>query len=414
MKNEFYVLPDREKDRRYKLIRDEMQKRHLSCLIVTGYSSRWNDMNANVRYISNYADILSTASYVVFPLEGESTYIIQMGLKRAQATLCWIKDVRPMSTIRAPEIFAERINALGLQEGNIGLVGASYRDGEVIGMPYNVYEDLTRKFPKAKFVDVTNMFTEFRTLKSRDELKCIEESVRICDIAFLEMVKAAKPGIQERAWFGRIHNAVYANGGEPPTFLIGMSGPMPARKNMYTTDGYGQYLSLFKNDCLYSSRTMNKGDVIISEVGPTVAGYVAQSLQMISLGRPHKNLRSVADHTVSIFKDTAKQLKPGRTVGEVVAFGERLAKEAEQELGGFETAMNPIIHLSGIANVEPTVEPLRELELKPGMALMLEIGPDAGTKSPVYAWIGSCFEITNTGSKSLTKIPYSELALTTV
>lgn len=400
MSAEFATVSEEEKYRRHSLIRGEMKRRGLGCLIVTGFSSRWNEMNANVLYVSNYADCLSTISYVIFPLEGDPTSLIQMSLKRSNVALSWIKDIKPNSTWKAAEIFEERIRALGQNEGRIGLVGAQLGiTGDVTGMPYDVYETLVRKFPKAKFTDATNIFTELRTIKSPEELRYMERSAELCDMAFEEMVRLAKPGIKEYEWFAGIQHFLYQNGSEYPTFLIGASGPMPTSNPR-----------LLKNDPMYSSRTIKKGDVIISEVGPKVAGYAAQSLQLISVGEPHRDVRRIAECTVEFYEKFRKELKPGKKIGEIIKVAEGWIHEAKEELGDYAQSLTPLMHSIGLGGPDPTPVPMNELELRPGMTHMLEIGTLADRA--VFSWLGTAFEITTYGSKSLTEIPFSKRALT--
>ena len=58
-----------EYDRRFREIRKRMQKKGIDVLILYGDSGGNNSNHANVKYVSNYQDPIS--SYVVFPLKGE-------------------------------------------------------------------------------------------------------------------------------------------------------------------------------------------------------------------------------------------------------------------------------------------------------------------------------------------------------
>src|SRR5258707_1356782 len=40
-----------------------MTRRGIDCLVLNGSSGRWNEMNANIRYIAGYADNLSGVGY---------------------------------------------------------------------------------------------------------------------------------------------------------------------------------------------------------------------------------------------------------------------------------------------------------------------------------------------------------------
>lgn len=394
-------LTEGEKERRYSAIRKEMARRSLDCLIITGYSSRFNEMNGNVQYVTNYGDFISTVSYVIFPLDAEPTFVVQMNKKRSHAALCWIKDFKPFGTADAANTFAEKLKANNLTQGTIGLVGASFREGEVIGMPYNTYQALEKKLPEAKLVDCTDMFTSMRMIKSEEEIRLIEKSAEICDIIFEDMLKAAKPGARECDWFADIHSAMIRNGGENPNFLIGASGPMPTADPL-----------LFKNDPMYSSRIMRTGDVIISEVGPKVRGYMTQTLQMISLGSPNSELALVAEYSVDVFKRIEAELKPGRKISEILKSISEYISGLPSKLGENRQSLMPFFHSLGFGAPEPTLGPMADIEVKPGMVLIAEIG--GLSRAHVYSWLGSGFVITSGGCRDLQKISSKERALSIV
>ena len=72
-RDEFDQVSLAERDRRWVHIREEMEKRGVDCLLLNGNSGRWNEMNANIRYVSGYADPLSGTNYALFPLTGTGT-----------------------------------------------------------------------------------------------------------------------------------------------------------------------------------------------------------------------------------------------------------------------------------------------------------------------------------------------------
>ena len=93
-RDEFNHLPLAERDRRWARIREEMAKRGVDCLLLNGNSGRWNEMNANIRYVAGYADPLSGTCYALFPTSGDGTLVTQMTGKRSLFTLSWFEDLR--------------------------------------------------------------------------------------------------------------------------------------------------------------------------------------------------------------------------------------------------------------------------------------------------------------------------------
>ena len=67
----FPRFSNQEYQERYRRIREEMDKRNLDCLLIYGNSTVASHGHANVRWVSNYSDVIR--NYVVFPLKGDPT-----------------------------------------------------------------------------------------------------------------------------------------------------------------------------------------------------------------------------------------------------------------------------------------------------------------------------------------------------
>ena len=67
MGTNFPLLSRTERDRRWNLIRGEMSKLGLDCLVIAGDQSNWGGNFANVRYVTGIGDI----GFALFPLREE-------------------------------------------------------------------------------------------------------------------------------------------------------------------------------------------------------------------------------------------------------------------------------------------------------------------------------------------------------
>src|SRR5690606_5650859 len=160
-------------------LREEMARRGVDCLLLNGNSGRWNEMNANIRYVCDYADPLSGACYALFPASGAGTLVPQMTLKRSASRSSWIGDSRRAATRQLRQIVEERLTALGLASGTLGLVGIVFRGDENIGLPWNLLEAIRKRLPKLRVVDVTDLFFELRSVKSAVEIECLAQSAQL-------------------------------------------------------------------------------------------------------------------------------------------------------------------------------------------------------------------------------------------
>ena len=384
-----------ERDRRWTRIRKEMSTRGVDCLLVNGSSGRWNEMHANVRYIANYADNLSTISYAIFPLDGEGTLVTQMTVKRSNLAQCWFPDIRGRSTVDLPNIVAELLTELNLQSGTLGLGGMTFGQEENIGLPWNLYQAIRDKLPNLKLVDITDMFFELRSVKSDEEITCLENSAKLCDIAFKKHVELARPGILEREYYAGIVHAADAAGAEPPTFLLLNSGPMPREELM--------------GDPLPSKRVLQKGDVICSEISPKWAGYQAQGLQCISLGVPSREMQELSKYAAEIFHKVADNLRPGNHLDNVHHAGDDVIERARAKLGGLADGLHPLVQAAGLGG--PDTAP-RPSELQPNQAFMIEIGPRQTQPQHVYG--GQCIVTTGREPRYLHRTPIEEMLLKVV
>ena len=122
--NDFFPqFSQAEFNRRHELVRTSMKEKGLDCLIIYGgYSYAGTDTGGvNVVYLANYAGI--TKSYLVFPAKEDPTLVICHSHHVPNA-----KDISVVEDVRSGgmdliETVGERLEELGLQKGNIGIVG---------------------------------------------------------------------------------------------------------------------------------------------------------------------------------------------------------------------------------------------------------------------------------------------------
>lgn len=376
-----------ERDRRWAAIRREMSWKGIDCLLVVGSSARWNEMHGNIRYLTNYADPLSTMSYAIFPAHGDGTLIVQMTVKRSLLAQSWLSDVRPRATANVPEILAERVTALGMQRGTLGLVAMPYGEDERICIPYTIRDRIRETLPQLRLVDASDMFVALRSVKSEEEIGCLEKSAALCDLAFRKHLELIHPGMRERELAASLVEAVEAEGADPPTLVLLNSGPMPREELM--------------GDPFFSGRILRGGDVVTSEIGPKWAGYQAQSMQCVSLGPPGRKLQELAKYGIEVFHKVVDRLRPGNSAGEAAGAGDDVIARAEEKLGAeLARGLRPLIHESGFGGPDPTPRPWT---IQANQAFMVEIGP--GQTAPQHVYVGSCYIVTPSGPRLLGKVP---------
>lgn len=368
-RSEFNQVSLGERDRRWTSLREKMAARGVDCLLFNGNSGRWNEMNANIRYVSGYADPLSGTCYGLFPAAGDGTLVTQMTGKRSLFTLSWFDDLRVGQTSGLGKIVEERLTDLGLTKGTLGLCGMIFRANENVGLPWNLLEDIKRRLPNLKIVDVTDIMFEMRSVKSDEEIRCLEQSAEVSNIGLEAHWKTWRPGMTEREFYSSVVHAMDAAGAEPPTFLLLESGPL-----------FGPWLT---QDPIPSNRILNPGDYIISEASPKWAGYQAQGLQCVVIAQPTPEMKELVKYGAEVWHRVTDQLRPGNTLEQAEHSAEDIIAKARERLGDYAGTLIPHCSYAGLGGPDPSARPA---EIQPNQAFMGEIGPYGGRAKPRPPW----------------------------
>lgn len=322
-----------ERDRRWKLIRQEMSGRNLDCLIIYGHSGRWGTDMANVRYVSQVGHQAQEA-ILVFPLDrepicnlwGKSTHG-DWNL-RAQS---WVSDLREGMVPSWSGGVVDRIKELGLERGRIGVVGLG---GEKLRepegrIPYLTYSRILEGLPDTRFENFSEVFWELRLVKSAEEIAFHEKAAEIGDLAIKAMIETARPGVREYEVYANMIYTMLKNGSEHPPMLIWQASPTPLHAGWLPT-----------------ARPLERGDIIVNEISPRYGGYWAHPHQPVAIGEPRKEYQEMFKVCLESFESGMSVLRPGITLGEFEAAFAQPIKEA-----GY-TWIHPLFHGLGLEIAE--------------------------------------------------------------
>jgi len=376
-----------EMERRHRLVRQEMAKRKLDCLIVAGSSARWNEKNANIRYLTEWADRESSVNYLLIPREGEPTLFIWLGIRLFNAKLAAsISDVRGAHPHQA-EALIDRIQELGMSGGRIGIDGYD----RYIFIPHNHFLKLKEGLPKADLQDVTGLVESLRAVKSPEEIHFMEQACALADKACYAVAGSLKPGIKDYEVYAIIEQAILSGGGEAPLLiLVGstrMDQPTLPFPNIYP-----------------SGRVINKGDVVLTEISAKYGGYWGQVQKPFALGTPVDRYLNLVRVNKELYKIISENLYPGNTLGKISAVGKRCLNK--HKLGrvvcfahgvGMEAPEEPMID----ENSWP-MDP--DQVIVPGNTFVVEPNPAVKEKT-AGMFIGDTFVVTESGPLCLNRFP---------
>jgi len=380
-------LSIQERDRRYRKVREEMARRGIDCLLLPANTGRWEQLQADSRYLSSIGGF-ATEVFTVFPLEGEVTaYIFNRAAWWKQAQN-WVQDVRDGRN-RWGENAIERIKELGLGQGMIGIAGLAglFRAPEGI-IPYSSVKAIQDAFPQAKLINATEMMQEIRAIKSAEEVSLLERSAAIIEKTIEMMVETARPGVSEKELYGAMIHAMLSNGGELPTLFFLSAGPDISNSSFVPTD-----------------YVIQNGDRIINEIEAKYAGYAAQAVSPVVIGKANQDYEAMIQISGACFEAILDEMKPGVTFGSLF---DTYRATVEQRGKGKYLWNHPMMHARGLGDDGPALlgdkdlERFSKIELQTGMVFILKPQVRAA-QGKGRASIGDTVVVTESGARRLGK-----------
>jgi Xaa-Pro dipeptidase len=288
----FPRFSDAEYGRRYRAIREAMQKENLEAILVSGARG-----SSEVHYLSNY--LAQSPCWLFFPREGDATVFIHFfnhqPCAKAQSVF---DDVRWYGPTLMPAL-VEEIHKRSLTKRRIGLVAMR-------AMAYGHVTELQRQFPEAEFVEFGPAFGRIRRVRSEEELVYLRKSGYLTDLACEALESNLRPGLTEQEVLSIVYGAYIKNGGDPGIHFI-------ASTNMDNPDRFVPWQK-------QTSRVLEKGSVVITELTVSYWGYSTQIHRPFAIGKePAPIYRKLFDTALECYENIRSICKPGTTSEQIVA-----------------------------------------------------------------------------------------------
>jgi Xaa-Pro aminopeptidase len=358
----------KERDRRYKDIRELMTKGKLDALLVVGRGDCFS--RGNIRYITNQG-IIAGEQYCIFGPEGVPIYMLP-GKGPVVARLqkaAWNLELR-----EAPKLTEQIVEDLScLDRGNkIGIVGM----GEIA---VSVYMGLQRKFGD-RLINAAGIFEQLRLIKSIEEIEKMRMAASIADKVFIMLKNMVKPGIIDYEVYGEVRKIIHQMGCEYSFELISAEG---SNMNLFSPTG----------------DKLKEDGTLAQEISPAYEGYYAQLPVTVPAGEYPPRLRKL----IPIWKEAVQAaedvMRPGKKVSEVHQAIEKVVHDygcVSPWRHGHALGLD-LIDFWSITDTNSTV-------LKPGMTLVIH--PDIF--EPNFEGVGPCagytYVITEKGTENLSKV----------
>jgi len=393
----FPPFSEAEYKRRFNVLSEAMKEAGLDCLLIYGVLSlAGNDTGQiNAQYLSNYAGVGQT--YVVFPVNEAPTYHIGMPLHSQNA-----RDISPIQDIRGgiaiEETVSARLKELGLEKGNIGIIGAAVSFFMPCTIPREHDMRFTKEFPQANFLDVSEWYEAIRSIKSEEEIALIERAAALNDLCHEEMVHSTRPGMSHADMRWIVEQVAFMHKGNHCMMHLS-SWPTAGQDWTYP-------------DFRPTDRTVEAGHLVMSEMPVGYGRYYTKIMGTYFLGEPSREHRDMFELAASVHEQVVRELKPGMKGSDVDRFMDpfREAGYISSSLVSGWCNYNSLPFVGQTHENFPDRQRQSHLDyiFRPGLCIQVMSYPiSADLQKGV--WAGSTCLFTEDGLRELNKYPVREL-----
>jgi Xaa-Pro aminopeptidase len=365
--------------RRREAVRALMDSLGLDALVVFGDSSLARHGHADIHYLTGFLG--NRRNYLVLTRREDPVVFVQSYNHVANAREISAAEVRWGGSDSAVAV-AEHLRAAGGRAGALGYVGP---------VPVQSYLVWQHALPDWRARDVTESFRALRMRKSPEELDWLRRGAALTDAAFRALVEGTRPGLREYELAALVEADARRRGG------------LPHLAYMASTPQDDPAVCVPRQTL--SGRTIQPGDVVITEISVSYGGYSGQLHRPLFVQRdPTPVFRRLWDVALLAYRRCVDALRPGATTEDVLDAADVIHDE------GF-TIHDDLLHGFGIGLLPPTLRTRRTahghhapLVFEPGMCVVVQpnvVTPDerAGVQ------LGNLLAITDSGTECLHRVP---------
>jgi len=226
---------------------------------------------------------------------------------------------------------------------------------ESAAMPYESYQKLKGRLPRASFIPLSREIADLRSRKNLEELEKIRRAIHVASKGFLDASPRFRPGVKERVAAEFLECRMRRRGGDKTAFdTIVASGPRAALPHGAA-----------------SEKRMGQKETVVVDFGVRVQGYHSDETQTLILGKPDAAQRRIYETVRRAQEKAMKTIRPGVSVRRIdAAAREVIARAGYGKFFGHGTG-----HGVGLAvHEEPLISPRGRGVVEEGMIFTVEPG----------------------------------------
>mgnify|MGYP001122948138 CR=1 FL=1 len=235
---------------------------------------------SDIRY---YGEFYTMTGWAKEPLTNA-----ERNLVKAQESWEKTKEADPIAILIG--LLEER----GITKGKVGV------DESNLPLQHPFWQKIKNKLPDLEVVRAQEIFREIRMVKSDEEIRRIQEAVRITEKAWETTLEQTREGMTEIEFAEIYQHTIISDGGKISSWM-GMYGPPIA---------FGRRTA-FVDIALPSDYKLKKGDLIRFDGGCSYMGYPCDMARSAVLGQPSEKLRKYWNAIFEGEKLAIDMAKPG-------------------------------------------------------------------------------------------------------
>ena len=323
-----------------------------------------------------YAGTTHPSIFIVTP---EDYHLLVMrGLDRVLEET-WLHTGR-ISSGKGYKDAKEWLKTRKIEQGTLGM--------ELDILPATQYFQVSELFSEFGIIDISGLILEQRKTKDPQEIESTREACRIVHEGHLRILDVLREGMTELELSSEIEDAHRKAGHEglyfirQPDFFMGL-GPLASGVNLSKIAGKIQSITgvgLSPSIPMgASTKTINKGDMIVVDIPTHYRGYHADQSRTYVLGDPPDICRTMYDGMKEIADQIIEMLRPGISCDDLYKKAIKVAEEIGMSSYFMRLGVDPkkvpfIGHGVGLEVNEPPLLGKNNHEvLEEGMIIALEL-----------------------------------------
>lgn len=268
-------------------VRDAVAKAGLDGLLA--FAPGWR--RENVRYLTGSL-FRGAFAFAWLPADGPPVaFFGSRADEQAVRQVGWVSDVQVLPFPDAARV-AARVSQDLPAGGRIGV-------SQLELMPRAIAQPLRDGLPRAELVNATRLMDMVRLVKSDWELEQVRRAGVVCSAGWEAFVAALRPGVREYEVVAEVEAQIKSLGAQD-NFMLFASGGDEVRG--MTPPG---------------ARQLQVGDMVRTELTPSLDGYYAQICRSAVLGQPSDGQRRSFDLFNEAVEAGLDAVRAGVTAGEV-------------------------------------------------------------------------------------------------